>query len=78
MGSTFLVLSVWLLLYLCFLSFLYGVFCRREVFYRIRKEGIDVCTNCGYWLRGLGEDVRQCPECGAGRVPLLVPKRETN
>lgn len=30
----------------------------------IRERGIDVCLRCGYWLRGLGEDVTKCPECG--------------
>jgi ssDNA-binding Zn-finger/Zn-ribbon topoisomerase 1 len=36
----------------------------------LRTFGYDVCPKCGYWLRGLGEDVRQCPECGAAREAL--------
>ncbi len=30
----------------------------------LRERGIDVCIRCGYWLRGLGKDVTECPECG--------------
>lgn len=33
----------------------------------LREIGKDVCLECGYWLRGLGDEVTQCPECGAGR-----------
>jgi ssDNA-binding Zn-finger/Zn-ribbon topoisomerase 1 len=36
----------------------------------LREYGFDVCPRCEYWLRGLHEDVRQCPECGAAREPL--------
>jgi hypothetical protein len=36
----------------------------------LREMGFDVCANCGYWLRGLDDNVRQCPECGAAREPL--------
>jgi len=32
-----------------------------------RKNGYDVCARCGYWLRGLSDDTRHCPECGAQR-----------
>ena len=45
----------------------------------VRELGIDVCVGCGYWLRGLDEQVKECPECGllrssiamSGRDPLL-------
>jgi hypothetical protein len=37
-----------------------------------RQQGYDVCVRCGYWLRGLGNEVRQCPECGAKREPMLA------
>ena len=30
----------------------------------LQERGIDVCIRCGYWLRGLGKDVTNCPECG--------------
>ena len=33
----------------------------------LRQRGIDVCNRCGYWLRGLGKDITECPECGWGR-----------
>jgi len=32
-----------------------------------RRHGYDICRKCGYWLRGLGDDVERCPECGAIR-----------
>jgi rubrerythrin len=54
---------------------MYGITCRREHYHRIRLEGFDVCTRCGYWLRGLGDDVRQCPECGAEREAMTVVGR---
>ena len=41
-----------------------GVFGRSEYLHRLRLEGFDVCLKCGYWLKGLSEDVKQCPECG--------------
>ena len=33
----------------------------------LRLRGFDVCVQCGYWLRGLGDEVKNCPECGAAR-----------
>lgn len=49
----------------------YAPFAWREA----RRKGFDVCVHCGYWLRGLGGDVKQCPECGAEREPM---RRENN
>jgi DNA-directed RNA polymerase subunit RPC12/RpoP len=46
------------------------------VFRELREDGYDVCLRCGYWLRGLGEDIETCPECGSQRVPL--GKRHTD
>jgi hypothetical protein len=40
------------------------------VYRATRKHGFDVCADCGYWLRGLGDDTAHCPECGAKREPL--------
>lgn len=34
-----------------------------------RQHGYDVCLKCGYWLRGLGETIERCPECGTIREP---------
>ena len=39
-------------------------FARRATFAALREIGYDVCLNCGYWLRGLGDEVERCPECG--------------
>jgi hypothetical protein len=37
------------------------------VYLAARRRGHDLCGHCGYWLRGLGEDISRCPECGAQR-----------
>ena len=50
--------------------FLYGLTCRREYMHRLRVSGFEVCLQCGYWLRGLGDDVKRCPECGAAREAM--------
>src|SRR5436190_6525041 len=42
----------------------------RRVCVALRELGYDVCTVCGYWFRGLGVDVKNCPECGAERNPM--------
>jgi len=44
----------------------------------LRRKGYDVCVNCGYWLRGLGEDVKQCPECGAKRERITSQAESTS
>jgi hypothetical protein len=36
------------------------------VYRAARQRGHDVCTNCGYWLRGL-PPTGNCPECGRAR-----------
>ena len=41
-----------------------------SVYKSLREFGFDVCPRCGYWLRGLGEGVKHCPECGAAREAL--------
>lgn len=35
-----------------------------------RRHGYDVCVRCGYWLRGLDDDTKHCPECGSAREPV--------
>src|SRR5688572_7496910 len=39
----------------------YAPLVRREM----RRHGHDVCIQCGYWLHGLDDEVKRCPECGA-------------
>lgn len=46
----------------------YVLLLRPEHYYRIRIEGFDVCLGCGYWLRGLDETIKACPECGTERL----------
>ena len=52
------------------ISLVGGLIFRREYYYRMRLEGFDVCLSCGYWLRGLDESIKVCPECGAMRNTL--------
>jgi len=40
------------------------------VFRATRNAGYDVCPTCGYWLRGLREEITSCPECGVRREPM--------
>lgn len=42
----------------------------KAIFRTARTYGYDICGECGYWLRGLGDDVKHCPECGAERRSL--------
>ena len=35
----------------------------------MRSHGFDICLKCGYWLRGLPDDSRRCPECGETTPP---------
>ena len=63
-GLLLLLLFLWLpgsWIWCCLVS---GVVGRSEYIHRLRLEGFDVCLKCGYWLKGLSEDVKQCPECG--------------
>ncbi len=39
-------------------------FNRKEMRLAMRELGYKLCTNCGYWLKGLGEEIKHCPECG--------------
>ena len=55
--------------------FVYGLTSRAEHYYRIRLEGFDVCLGCGYWLRGLDETIKTCPECGTERLAFDEDKQ---
>ncbi|MCH7847838.1 MAG: hypothetical protein IIB53_05690 [Planctomycetes bacterium] len=46
------------------------LFARPRTYKALREMGYDTCLKCGYWLRGLAEDVTNCPECGAKREPM--------
>ncbi len=49
---------------------------RRWINQALRDLGHHVCLHCGYWLRGLGDDVKSCPECGAKREPMSAPSEQ--
>jgi len=51
---------------------------RPHVLAALREMGYEVCGNCGYLLRGLGEDVQNCPECGEPREALQSIARKGN
>ncbi len=36
----------------------------------MRDHGYDLCVACGYELRGLGDTVERCPECGSWREAM--------
>lgn len=44
------------------------------VYRATRQHGYEVCAKCGYWLKGLGNDIARCPECGAERE-VMPPMR---
>jgi hypothetical protein len=69
-------LTLWLGIWIC-ISGVNHLLSRRHTYRALVRVGYDVCLNCGYWLRGLGEDVKHCPECGARRTPpSLDPEPE--
>ena len=40
------------------------------VYRATRGRAYDVCFKCGYWLKGLSDDVKRCPECGTQREAM--------
>lgn len=42
----------------------------------LRDLGYEICVRCGYWLRGLADDVKRCPECGAARQAMAAADAE--
>lgn len=48
---------------------------RKKRWRRMRDGGMNVCTQCGYDLRGLDAQTAQCPECGfeLGKLSELGP-----
>ena len=42
---------------------------KEEIIRAMRGRGYDLCTSCGYWLKGLEDDATRCPECGTERRP---------
>ena len=60
------------LLAICFFgggAFLHRIRFSPCVYLAMRRHGYDVCPQCGYWLRGLDDEVSCCPECGSDRAP---------
>lgn len=41
----------------------------------MRDHGYDLCVGCGYELRGLGDKLERCPECGSWREAMPKPKQ---
>lgn len=42
----------------------------------VRDLGIDVCVGCGYWLHGLDDQIKECPECGLSRSSIAASGRD--
>jgi hypothetical protein len=40
---------------------------RRQFREAMRRRGFELCLGCGYWLKGLSDDITHCPECGRDR-----------
>jgi hypothetical protein len=40
---------------------------RRRFREAMRRRGFDLCIGCGYWLKGLSDDIKRCSECGRPR-----------
>ncbi len=59
------VLSMWIVV-----AWLGRITWRPRVCAALREQGYDVCTKCGYWLRGLPLETANCPECGTQRESL--------
>ncbi len=54
------------------------LFTRRRTYKALCEMGYDTCLKCGYWLRGLGDEVTNCPECGAKREPMTGKPPQMN
>lgn len=48
--------------------------CKRQIAARVRREGLEICYECGYELRGL-PDLHRCPECGTPYNKAMVVER---
>ncbi|UCD76601.1 MAG: hypothetical protein JSV91_06685 [Phycisphaerales bacterium] len=46
-------------------TWMYAILFVRSIRLTLRDMGYEICVRCGYWLRGLGDDLTRCPECGA-------------
>ena len=62
----------WAFAIVCFLVWPYSAWVYRTLYIKpvrraMRDHGYDLCIGCGYELRGLGDEITKCPECGATR-----------
>ncbi len=64
---TYGLMLAWIAVLASWLSITHARTLAQMVRSEVRRRGKDVCTSCGAWLRGIGADVRRCPECGSGR-----------
>ena len=64
--------SMFWLTYRLLQHFRYAPHYRRAV----RELGIDVCVGCGYWLHGLDDQIKECPECGLSRSSIAMSGRD--
>jgi predicted RNA-binding Zn-ribbon protein involved in translation (DUF1610 family) len=82
-GRTF-PLGIWLLGMSALTAIIVGVlyhslmepFHRQEVRAAMARRGFEICSACGYWLKGLREDSKRCPECGAERPQTKQSEEE--
>ena len=55
---------------------IFGPMSARRTYEILRQSGYDICTRCGYWLKGLDDATDRCPECGTKREFLSEPASE--
>jgi len=59
----------------CLLVWPYSAWVYRSLYIKpvrraMRDHGYVLCIDCGYELRGLGDEVERCPECGSPREAM--------
>ena len=71
----------WAFAIVSFLAWPYSAWVYRSLYIQpirraMRDHGYDLCVGCGYELRGLGDEVERCPECGEKREAMPGAGRE--
>ena len=62
----------WAFVIVSFLAWPYSAWMCRTLYIKpvrraMRDHGYALCIDCGYELRGLGDEITKCPECGTTR-----------
>lgn len=60
----------------CLFAGLFRSLYQKKTYQLLRQSGYDICTRCGYSLKGLPEDHNRCPECGTTVPPIATRDRD--